>query len=767
MDTEYRGLSIRALLLEVRQTPLSVLFCRAAWQVASNVGWHRLSGPPGRTEPRALCGRLPLRSPTPAALLEYFRTRTATRFLFGRDDLGKIRRAWEARLPQARAPLVAAAERVCNHEFEILGVQKVFSGGTVDWHDAFDGSGRWPLRHWSRLDLRSGPPGPDVRRTWELNRTQFFVTLARAYVLTGESRYAEKFCALLRSWLDQNPPGRGVNWSSGLECALRSVSWMFALEMTKDWEGWDSELFAEAVASLVDHRNHLVRNMFFARRVLGNNHLIGEAMGLALLALYLPELSHADRDRRRALDILVSESRRQILDGSVGFEMSSAYHRFVLSMYLMTGFALERTGEAWPDGLGRRLEGMCEFLLRLGTPAGRLPSVGDSDGGRLVVLDESAADDAGPLFCTAALRFRRGDFKAAAGGFREETLWLLGPDAPRLFDSLDATVPAVSDCPYPDAGFFLWRTGWSKRAEHLVFRCGPLAPHGHADNLSLLFASGGTEWLVDRGTFEYNLRGGYWPWRAYFRGSAAHNTVVVDGMGQALAHRSFGWLRIPEQRALAFHADSDGGYAAGATTGYLRLRSPVLHARSFLLRRGRYLLVLDALESTGTHRYDLLWHFDPIIEVRLEAGGIALAMSSAPPALRVCTVGTAPIAARVARGETDPIQGWHSPSYGVRQPAPTLVYEAQAAGPVLLASVLAAAESPDDWPERCVEIESGSAPWGDDVALCVTGPGWKERVVLPNPCRLSSGHVRRLPHRFRVDGRETLVPPLVGAHHRR
>ena len=94
-------------------------------------------------------------------------------------------------------------------------------------------------------------------------------------------------------------------------------------------------------------------------------------------------------------------------------------------------------------------------------------------------------------------------------------------------------------CPsFPDGGYYVQRSGWGEDARafedelFLIFDCGPLGEggHGHYDLLSVEVAGGRRPLLIDPGRFTYseeppNLR-------RWFKGTAAHNTVCVDGHDQ-------------------------------------------------------------------------------------------------------------------------------------------------------------------------------------------------------------------------------------------
>ena len=104
----------------------------------------------------------------------------------------------------------------------------------------------------------------------------------------------------------------------------------------------------------------------------------------------------------------------------------------------------------------------------------------------------------------------------------------------------------------------------------MVADAGPLgyqtiAAHGHADALAFTLSVGGLEFLVDPGTYAFHAHGA---WRQYFRGTAAHNTLRVDGKDQSESGGDFMWLK-KARAACTLYSSSDGydlfeGWQAGA-----------------------------------------------------------------------------------------------------------------------------------------------------------------------------------------------------------
>ncbi|MBU0638638.1 MAG: heparinase II/III family protein [Planctomycetes bacterium] len=735
METEFRGSKYQAAWLEAWQMPLPTLLFRIKWELGKTLGRHKGRYEPSRLRNEDVLGMFPLRERSSAGLLEYLRARDNVRFYFARGELPELRAVWQRRLPAAREKLLAVAEQICRHEFSFLGSRENHFAGEIDWHDELDGHGSWPRTHWSQIDIRSASRLGDIKRTWELNRTQFFVTLARAYVLTEDERYVRELCAQWRSWLEQNPSETGVNWYSNLECALRSASWMFALEMTLGWDGWEPELLTDIVRSLVDQHLHMFKDIIYSEYCIPNNHLLGDALGIALLSLYFPELEHSRRYRAKALAVMFREAPRQIHEDGVSLENAISYHRFVLHMYLLVGLLLEKNGVSVPEAVWQRLERMCTFIMHVRTPSGAICQYGDWDDGRTIVLDDSPVDDFVSTLCTGAARWRRADLKAAAGEFREEALWLLGPSAAGIFDELPAEPPTQPSQPHPQGGIYTWRSDWSPTAEFVLFKSSAFESHTHADNLMVLYSAGGKDWLVDRGTFTYN---GEWLWRTYFRGSRAHNVVVVDGLGQALAHRAFRWLKAPRQQMYKYHATEHFGYAAGATE-FRHLSPSLRHARSVLVVPGRYVLVLDALASARPHGYELLWHVAPGHTVRLADDGAAYTLDDEGANLWIHAAGTSDLHPVVVSGATDPPQGWHSRTYGHKEPAPTLVYRTDAVGPLFLATLLTSVNGSAAETDLRVSFAPPAESGEGGVRLAIRGTGVDERLCLPNPYDLVPG----------------------------
>ena len=90
-----------------------------------------------------------------------------------------------------------------------------------------------------------------------------------------------------------------------------------------------------------------------------------------------------------------------------------------------------KNGITFPGWYMTRLEWLLGFIMFYTKPDGTAPQIGDNDYGRLHILSDYGnwnRLDHRYLLSVGAVLFERGDFKAAAGDFLEESFWLVGAE---------------------------------------------------------------------------------------------------------------------------------------------------------------------------------------------------------------------------------------------------------------------------------------------------------------------------------------------------
>ncbi len=542
------------------------------------------------------------------ALLRHVIARNGSNFLGAFQNKETARQELRRRFAANESVVVEKSERIISGRFDLLGLKDLDFGTPINWHLEPTAGTVAPLVHWSQIDYLNTNLTGDKKITWELNRHQYFATLGRAYWFTNDERYAETFASHLLSWIDQNPPKLGINWASSLEVGYRAISWLWAINFFKGSAALTPSLFVQLLKLLYLHALHL--ESYLSTYFSPNTHLTGEALALFYLGISLPEFHAAERWRQTGEAILIAELDRHVLADGVYFEQSSYYHRYTVEIYLHLFLLLEANQQPAPEKLKSKLIALLEHLLYITRPDGSSPLFGDDDGGKLVMLDERRLDDFRSTLATAAVLFRRSDYKYVADKATEESFWLLGPHRLHQFDQLAAHEPSETSRDFPIGGYFVMRDGWSKSANYMLIDCGPLGGlkcgHAHADVLSFEIAAHGRTLLVDPGTYTYT---GSKTDRDYFRSSLAHNTVTVDGESSSTPLGPFSWQTVANAKVLEWTSKPESDFFSGTHDGYLRLMSPVTHRRDILFQKGDYWIIVDEIESDGPHEYALPFHF--------------------------------------------------------------------------------------------------------------------------------------------------------------
>jgi heparinase II/III-like protein len=523
-------------------------------------------------------------------------------FFFGPDSIDSLVVLLRQRLPGHAEQIVKQAEKICRHRFDLLGYQDLDYSSVIDWHiDPVHGK-RAPLRPFYKMRYLDFEESGDSKITWELNRHQHFVTLAKAYRLTGNPQFADELLRQWRQWQADNPYPVGINWASSLEVAFRSLSWIWSYHLVAGARSL-ANLRDEWLPSLAQHGRHIER--YLSTYFSPNTHLLGEGVGLFFLGVLCPELAGAERWKWLGLDIIVRESGRQVRADGFHFERSTYYHVYALDFFLHSAVLASVNNIPIPKSLEQALEKMLTALCLLGR-CGSPPRFGDDDGGRLFDPRRNRSEHLLDPLATGAILFHRGDLKRVAGNLREETIWLLGAEGVRRWDELESTPHQMEATALKDSGFYLLTA--AKPPAQLVLDAGPQGTqsggHSHADALSISLQSHASL-LIDPGTCQYVERGGD---RDLFRGTAMHNTLRVDGTNQADPAGPFSWTRLAQTKVEQWIQGPGFDLLVASHDGYQRLPQPVTHRRWVVsLKNGLY-LVRDVVEGRGRHRLDISWH---------------------------------------------------------------------------------------------------------------------------------------------------------------
>ena len=568
-------------------------------------------------------------------------------------------RAFTLRYVDSATGVIAAAERILQHDFDLLGSGPSRLGARLPWHTDFKTGRQWPLQYAPDIEYAELDRPTDVKVPWELSRAQHFAIIGQAYWLTGDERYPEEFVSEVTDWIAQNPWAYGVNWICAMDVALRAVSWIWGFYFMSGAKACASAEFRGAfIRALYLHGEYIATHI--ERSDVNGNHYLCDAVGLVFLGTFFQSTKQGRAWLQTGREMIDAEIFNQTSADGVDFEKSTAYHRLALEAFVTCGVLLAQQGEPFSHEWQARLERMIEFVEAYVKPDGRIPLVGDADDGRIQKLGTQPVNDHRYLLSTGAALFGRGDFKRAAGRFWEESFWLLGPDGASAFDSVATAPSAPESKAFADGGYYVLR---SERA-HVFVDCGEVGMHGrgghgHNDILGFELWLDGVNLVTDCGAYLYTASR---EWRNRFRSTAFHNVVQVDDQElNRFISPDHLWQLCDDARPVTAEWQVSERVASfrGAHTGYLRLDPPVGVSREIdLLKDAPEVVIRDAVDGAGSRELAWRFHLDPAVsaeivgsDVRLSTTGRDAWLQAAPPSDGL-TLSLEP--------------GWVSPSYGVR-----------------------------------------------------------------------------------------------------
>ncbi len=621
---------------------------------------------------------------TPENILAEFRRASGATFFPSFRDQAQTIETFRRIFGRRSAPLILAkAEKIVQGKFDLLGFTALDFGADVDWHLEPISGKRAPLKHWKAFDELDAAETGDKKIVWELNRHQHFFTLGVAYWLTKNERFADCFVRQMESWMRQNPPATGVNWVSSLEIAFRLMSWIWAFNFFKDSPHLTAEFFSRALKLLYLQSRHIEK--YLSTYYSPNTHLTGEALGLYYLGTQLPFLSRAKIWRETGEKILLGELDRQILPDGVYFEQSTWYQRYTADFYqhflILKRVEIEKDDDAQTrEKLRAKTQSALDFLMRVTRPDGTTPLVGDDDGGRILPLSfNTEPDDFRGTLALAAALFGRGDYKFVAETVSPEIVWLLGAGGVKSFENTLARKPEKSSAAFDSGGYFVMRDGWAKTDNYLLVDCGEIGAlsggHGHADTLSVNAALHGKTLLTDSGTYSYHESA---ETRDYYRSTAAHNALTIDGKSSSVTANKFSWKTRAEAQIENWISQERFDFFSGSHNGFQKQTEiAATHRRSILFLKNDYWIMRDFVETTGAHDYALDFHCaentNPSIE-NARGGGLCVGESFAENdcGWRVFTFGD--------NGGWQKKESWISNVYGAKTAAPLLRFVSQSTG---------------------------------------------------------------------------------------
>jgi Heparinase II/III N-terminus/Heparinase II/III-like protein len=479
-------------------------------------------------------------------------------------------------------------------------------------------------------------PSKDKEWLILLHKFYYLKDLAGAYDFNKDERYAQKWVALIESWIAQVPDGFIDSQVTG----RRLQQWILAYHyfVTKGQSTSIKPDFIERfLRSINSQTHHLCANL-----TPEGNHRTLELYAIFLVAVTFPELSSAQYFLSFSTQHLIANIQQDLLPDGVHRELSTDYHHTVLKNYLRFRELATLNKIELPAICDALLKRAIEFSFYVHKPDGYIPAINDGD-------------------CNSYLPL----LNKAYTHYPDDYLKFV------LSKGEKGKAPSQRSRGFPDSGYYILRSDWMAKsyedALYLFFDCAPVGfgSHGHYDALNFEMAAHGRSLIVDPGRYTYceDSDDGI-NWRHCFKGTAAHNTVVVDGLDQ-MPYRAGRPVDKAYETTLKQFVSTVGFDLLHGQV--ISQEYPVSHERIIFFLQPEYWIITDLLRADDTHSYDLYFHLSSQAQDQTELVTNNKCHLVQSPNLLI-------IQAKDSDTEVTLESGYVSPEYGIKHKAPVVRY---------------------------------------------------------------------------------------------
>lgn len=392
---------------------------------------------------------------------------------------------------------------------KFTNIQKVESLENLDFDPVF--LARFPVEELmeDRITILHSSEEMDWETTWEfedksalwnfnLHYFEYLFPLVKEWRDTGEKKYLEKTMEMIEGWIDGNPVGYSPAWAS-YTIALRIVTWISYYGYVSD--AMSQEFQEKFLSSLHQQFKHLSGHL--EKDILGN-HYFENLKSLVIATIFFKD----EAVLGKALKDFKTECTEEILPDGMHFELSPMYHKIIFEGMLRVTAALRDAGKKDAE-IEAYLQPMLDVAYSFEDGLERVPLF--NDGGNNVAKSLDA------LLITAEEEF----------GLR-----------PHFKGRLESS------------GFYIFEKNIDGHAWKLVVDAGQPGPkyipgHAHCDAMSFEVFCDGKPVVVNCGTYAYQCKE-----RSFFRSTAAHNTVMVEGTEQSQCWGTFRLAKRSKVRIL-------------------------------------------------------------------------------------------------------------------------------------------------------------------------------------------------------------------------
>lgn len=504
-----------------------------------------------------------------------------------RKDLKQV--AVQLQQDPQRDLLLLRGNELCRHTFVFdhpWDMERCLTPHTMevmDWNQVFNDDEEW---------------------TFMLNRMDYWSSLAKAALISGDPRYLDQARDFLLDWIAKHPLIEYSRSTRTLDTGIRIVNMLECTMLLETADKLSEEELTLILDSIEAQIVYLKAN-YIEKYTLSNWGSI-QTCGIILCKALTGKDPKTDEIYRWALEELETQMQIQVSADGLLWEQSTMYHVEVLNNVLKVLYYDQFVSLALSHSLREKAHQMTSALMHMMMPDHQIETFGDTDR----VCAEDIMNKGAVLFADRELR--------AMGSDRldEDLLFQWGWEAQQKLDALAPERPRTVLFQDRDCGMIVRRSDFSRSASWTMFTNGELGSgHGHSDNLHYSLVYQGRPFVIDPGRYTYREDH---PVRVQLKGMEAHNTVILDDRPASVPDSSWTYDRFLTPLANQLRDAGSCTYIEGAV---LCETPQMTQIRKMILIHPDCWMITDEIIAEGEHEVVSRIQLDPEVKLTAEAAG--------------------------------------------------------------------------------------------------------------------------------------------------
>lgn len=444
-------------------------------------------------------------------------------------------------------------------------------------------------------------------------------TLGQAWWATGDPKYGAAF----ERFYTSVPTGEMFNWGAfnGSQGSGELNAWF----LLKDCPAFSTKgriAFLHHLCAITDYAWDDATSQWGQLELgpEGHNWYLHGMHVLPFMALLFPELKRSAFFWRTGWSVIEEHLRGHYKDDGGARETTLGYQHG--SMQCMWDFYLiaKRNKRPVSWNFEERLLNATKFILRMMTPDGTLPSYGDTQPshanltGLAAMATALTGDGECKWYAEYARKHDHDAGKEKNGSIPLTAFWRVGLQGAAVYEKTRVKDPKHVSVLMGPTGYVAMRNSDNYRAAYMALAAADRGPivtsHGHNEIFSIEAHADGQRFIGEMGCVGY----GDSPGRMYDQTTAAHSTLVVEGMEQVPLASEWRWLGRVSPVVRRWISKDTHDFFHGVHEGYFNYRtSDLLHARKVFFVKSRpggpgYWIVLDWTDSHQKRNLKAYFH---------------------------------------------------------------------------------------------------------------------------------------------------------------